>query len=144
MGSCSDYGPADVVGLATFGAERRANWVRLGTMPSSWKPDRRATPITSCRPFIENTRAVLIHRPRWISVYRTNPKKPHLGVHYLCGNGTIGDKNIIFLDRPPANKLVCHNCERIALAGGLPSSDEIAGHHVHLGKVVAVRTCHKE
>lgn len=93
-----------------------------------------------CLPFVENSRAVLIHRPRAVTMYHIH-RDPHIGVHYWCGNGSNGTTNFTFLTKPPSGKLVCKNCELNAVAAGLPSTDSLAGEHVHLGIVVAQQTC---
>lgn len=49
--------------------------------------------------------------------------------------------DLTFLAAPPDDKLLCEACERNAVLAGLPSADELAGRHVHLGKIKAVQTC---
>ena len=51
------------------------------------------------------------------------------------------DSDLVFLSAPPADKLLCEACERNAVLAGLPSAYELAGRHVHLGKIKAVQTC---
>ena len=53
----------------------------------------------------------------------------------------MGKRNLTFLAAPPADKLLCEACERSAVLAGLPSADELAGRHVHIGKIKAVQTC---
>lgn len=97
---------------------------------------------TSCQPFIENSRAVLIHRPRKVATLRTSEKyKSHIGMQCWCGNGFSGSKKFTFLDAPPDGKLLCARCEENAVAAGLPTSEQLVGRHVHTGKVVAVQVC---
>lgn len=96
-------------------------------------------PWASCAPFVENSRGVLIHRPRSVSTV-TIHKAPHMAILYWCGNGVAG-RHLTLLEAPPEDALLCEACERRAVAAGLPSADALAGRHVHLGKVVAVRTC---
>lgn len=96
---------------------------------------------SACLPFVENSRAVLIHRPRMVSTYNLH-RRSHLGVHYWCGNGSTGAKNFTFLEVAPEGRLVCERCEIAATLAGLPSTDELCGSHRHKGKIVAVRTCH--
>jgi hypothetical protein len=97
-------------------------------------------PWTSCLPFVENTRGVLIHRPRSVSTY-TQFKTPYLAVGMWCGNGHNGEKNFTFLSAPPLGAILCERCEQLAVAAGLPSADELAGRHVHKGGVKAFRNC---
>lgn len=97
---------------------------------------------TSCAPFVENSRGVLIHRPRTGSTFNLHRTGPHVGLGYWCGMHTASDgKNLTFLSAPPEGRILCERCETIAVANGLPSADELAGRHVHKGGVVAVVTC---
>ena len=99
-------------------------------------------PWVSCRPFVENSRAMLIHRVRHVTTHKIGPKyAPHLGLHGWCGNVATGTKKFTFLDSPPAGRIVCARCEDAAVGAGLPASSEIAGGHVHTGGVVAVMRC---
>ena len=97
-------------------------------------------PWASCAPFVENSRGVLIHRLRSAQTI-TIHKEPHMAVNYWCGNGVAGKRNLTFLAAPPADKLLCEACERNAVLAGLPSAYELAGRHIHLGKLKAVQTC---
>lgn len=99
-------------------------------------------PWTSCSPFVENSRGVLIHRPRTGSTFNLHRTGPHVGLGYWCGMHTASDgKNLTFLSVPPDDRILCARCEAIAVANGLPSADELADRHVHKGGVVAVATC---
>lgn len=99
-------------------------------------------PWVSCQPFVENSMALLIHRPRSVSTYKIGPKyAPHLGISMWCGNMMTGTKKFTFLDAPPRGKIVCGRCEDAAIAAGLPSSSQLAGEHVHTGGVIAVSRC---
>lgn len=110
--------------------------LRRGTMHKG------AVPWVDCKPFVENSMAVLIHRPRYVTTHKIGPKWPaHLAVHAWCGNGATGTTKFTFLDAPPDGRLVCARCEAKALSAGLPASADLAGRHVHLGSVVAVQTC---
>jgi len=98
-------------------------------------------PWASCLPFVENSRGVLIHRPRYGMTYNLN-KLPHIGVEFWCGMATTtSGKNLTFLSSPPENRILCERCERIATDNGLPSADEMAGRRVHKGRTVPVITC---
>ena len=99
-------------------------------------------PWAACAPFIENSKAVLIHRPRRVTTHRISPKyAPHISVEAWCGNTATGSKKFTFLDAPPPGKLLCARCEQKAQQAGTPSSESIVGRHVHLGGVVAVQVC---
>ncbi len=104
-----------------------------------------AVPWVSCRPFVENSKGVLVHRPRMVTTHKIGPKfAAHLGVHMWCGNCASGGKKFTFLDAPSQGRIVCARCEDLAVAAGLPSSSELAGRHVHTGGVVAVSRCCRE
>lgn len=107
----------------------------------AWKPP--SAVWSRCLPFVENSRATLIHRPRRVFVYNT-VGRAHLAVHYWCGNSVTGRKNLTFLPTVPETKLICARCEGMARAAGELSTDTLCGRHVHLGKCFAVRTCHTE
>lgn len=119
------------------------NTVSLDTnmKKGQWKPP--AVVWSRCLPFVENSRAVLIHRPRRVHVYNIH-KHAHLAVHYWCGNGTTGTKNLTFLPAVPEGRLVCARCDALAQAAGEMSTDALCRRHVHKGKYVAIQTCHVE
>ena len=115
--------------------------IALDVTPSG-KRLRGQIPWVSCQPFVENSKAVLIHRPRYVSTHQISDKyKPHISVGGWCGNVFSGTKKFTFLDAPPAGKLLCARCEEIAVKFGQPSSFELVGRHVHLGRCVAIQTC---
>ena len=107
---------------------------RLSSKQAPWK---------SCLPFVDNARATLIHRPRSGSTYYIH-KNPHIAVQFWCGMSVAAsDGRLSFLDSPPEGRILCERCEAAAIKNGLPSSDELAGKHVHKGRTVAVATCCK-
>lgn len=98
-------------------------------------------PWKACLPFVDNSRASLIHRPRNGSTYNIH-KNPHIAVSFWCGMAvTASDGHLTFLHSPPDDKILCERCEANAVKNGLPTSDELAGKHVHKGRTVAVATC---
>ena len=99
--------------------------------------------IKSCKPFIVNNRATLIHRPRSVSIHKIGPKWPHhIAFTMWCGSGQVGDfDKFDFVDQPPPNRLVCAVCEERALMSGQKSSDQIVGRHVHKGRMKPIQTC---
>ena len=115
--------------LALMPPKRPAKWQREKLI--AWK---------SSLPFLDNSRAALVHRPRTVQTV-TIHKEPHIAVLNWCGNGFAGKRNLTFLAAPPENKLLCARCEAQAVKAGLPSAYELAGRHVHIGHVVAVRVC---
>lgn len=101
-----------------------------------------SVPWTSCKPFVENSMGVLIHRPRRVTKRQISERyKPHLSVQSWCGNTMNGGKKFTFLDAPGKGRIVCARCEDNAVSNGLPTSSALAGHHVHTGGVVAVARC---
>jgi hypothetical protein len=102
----------------------------------------REFPWSACAPFVENSRGVLIHRPRNGSTYNIHRTGPHIGIGFWCGMHVASSRNIFtFLAAPPEGRILCERCEANAVASGLPSADELAGRHVHKGRTVAVVTC---
>lgn len=95
----------------------------------------------TCLPFLENKLATLIHRPRYITTYRIGQRPPHLAVGNWCGNTMTGQRKFTFLPAPPSGRIVCARCEENAVRHGLPTTDELAGRHVHKGGVIAVPHC---
>ena len=123
--------------------------MQLPLSVAKWKEDGRISRAVwrSSKPFVENRLAVLIHRPKEITSLAPSWRKGrYAAIHCFCGAGfTGGDASgagkFTFLDEPPADAIVCARCEAAAVANGLPSSEQIAGRHVHIGGVKAVRHC---
>jgi hypothetical protein len=98
----------------------------------------------SCKPFIENSRAMLVHRPRSITTHKSHGAigGTHIAMTYYCGSGACGvGSNISFLNNVPDGQILCHRCEAGAVKLGLPSSSEICGRHVHVGGAKGVIFC---
>lgn len=103
---------------------------------------REGIPWTACEPFVENSRAVLIHRVRYVTTHQISDRyKPHMAVQAWCGNTATGTKKFTFLAGPPAGRIVCAHCEDTAVKYGQPPSETFVGRHVHTGGVVAVARC---
>lgn len=116
--------------------------IKLEKDPDVRKGSKGAVPWTACRPFVENSMAMLIHRVKHVTTHKIGPRwDAHIAMHGWCGNAMTGTKKFTFLDAPPAGKFVCARCEAKATAAGMPSSSALAGQHVHLGGVVAVQLC---
>lgn len=97
---------------------------------------------TEVQPFVNNERAVLIHRPRHVAEHQISKRwAPHLAITTWCGNTFTGRRQFTFLDAPPNGRLLCQRCEVAAFAAGEPTAESITGGHVHLGQVIAVQTC---
>ena len=105
----------------------------------AWQRDK-VLPWKTGLPFLENSRAVLVHRPRSVATI-TIHKAPHVAVLNWCGTSFAGNRTLTFLSAPPDGKLLCQRCERNAVKAGQPSADALVGRHVHQGKLVAVQTC---
>ena len=101
---------------------------------------KHGTPWSSCAPFVDNAQALLLHRPRYVTIYRSLGE-PHLAVHMWCGSGQCGTDKFTFIDSYDGSKLLCKRCEENAVKQGLPSADELLGKHIHLGKIVAQQVC---
>lgn len=99
-------------------------------------------PWTACEPFVENTKATLIHRVRHVTTHKIGDRwKAHIAVTMWCGNGSTGTKKFTFLAEPPQGRILCARCEDAAVGFGHPSAESIAGRHVHTGGVIAVARC---
>jgi len=99
-------------------------------------------PWVACEPFVENSRAALIHRVRHVTTHQINDKyRPHIAVKCWCGNSMTGTKKFTFISAPGTDDVLCARCEVIATKVGLPSAESIAGRHVHVGGVVVVKHC---
>ena len=97
---------------------------------------------SSCSPFIENSKAVLIHRPRYVVTHKIGERwKSHIAVSCWCGSSFTGTKKFTFLDAPKEDALLCARCEEKATQAGLPSAYALTGHHVHIGRVIAQQMC---
>ena len=115
-------------------------------LPLKIKPfaRRHGTPWSACLPFVDNERALLLHRPRSVTIYKCGNNPSHLAVNMWCGNTQTGTDKFTFIETYSGEKLLCARCEANATAQGLPSADLLSGRHVHQGKVIAVKTCYNE
>lgn len=95
--------------------------------------------VSSGEPFVLSPRATLVHRPRTFTLHKT-----FLGAHYAahlwCGNNFAGS-DLELIAEPPNGRLVCSACEIRAVMAGQPTSAELAGRHVCVGKMRAINTC---
>ena len=112
-------------------------------LPLKRRPDDvvRGLHWTSSKPFVENKRGILIHRPKSVLIYTAILGEVYPIVDYWCGGHAVGSDKFTFLDAPPHKRLVCARCEAEAIKNDLPSSDLIVGKHVHIGGVIGVQTC---
>lgn len=102
---------------------------------------RHGTPWSSCAPFVDNDKAILLHRPKCVTVFKCGNRPSHLAVENWCGNTATGTDKFTFLDSYDGEKLLCSRCEENATAQGMPSADELCGKHIHKGKLIAKQTC---
>lgn len=73
---------------------------------------------SSCSPFVENSMAVLVHRPRYVVTHKIGARwKSHIAVSCWCGSSFTGTKKFTFLDVPKAEALLCARCEKKGDAG---------------------------
>ena len=112
--------------------------------PREWNTDGRwkFMPLKSIRPFVENKRAVLIHRPKTVQIIKFLNDRSYLSVKCYCGASFTGKKKFTFLDAPSVDSVLCHRCEENAVEIGLPSAETIVGNHVHIGGVKPYKICH--
>jgi hypothetical protein len=107
--------------------------------PPEWNPHQ----YTRCKesePFLLNDRGTLIHRIRRVTIHKLFAES-WFAVHTWCGASLCGVENLHFLAEPPEDRLVCAVCEERVLMAKQPSSDELAGKHVHKGRMKAFKTC---
>lgn len=116
-------------------------------LPLERPKDKRHSKIhwNECAPFVLNDRAVLVHRPRVVTIYNGysdgRAHKAHIAVWFYCGNTALGPRDLTFTSELPEEAIVCHRCELIAVSKELPPSSHIAGHHVHIGGLRAYKLC---
>jgi hypothetical protein len=97
--------------------------------------------LKSCKPFIKNEKAILIHRPINIGVHKTSFGY-HMSIHYACGLMACGSKKFSFLDNVSENDVVCARCEEMAVHKyGYDTSTKINGSHVHIGGLKLHKSC---
>ena len=94
-------------------------------------------------PFFRANAGILFHRVAYVQDFlRGDGKVRHTAVHYLCNNTGFVDRGAEFVADPTkAGRLVCSFCEFQAKHRGMPSADELVGHHVHVGRLRAVQSC---
>jgi hypothetical protein len=91
-------------------------------------------------PFNVNPRGVLLHRVRIGVTYFRRGERSHDAVTYWCGNSAVGE-GVSLTDAPPTDRLLCVNCERIAVEAGEPTAEALTGRHVCTGVMKAFRLC---
>lgn len=113
--------------------------------PKPYPPNyRNQIDWTQSLPFNVNPRGILVHRVKSGQTHtEDNGERSHDCVHYWCGNVACGEGVELTAD-PPEDRILCSACERIAVEAGEKSADELAGHHVHIGRVRAYRECCRE
>jgi hypothetical protein len=92
-----------------------------------------------CPAFNVNPRGILIHRIK-SGMTHIHGSSHHDSVDYWCGNCTNGE-GVMVASKPPADKLLCERCERLAIEAGEPTAEALAGRHVCVGVMKAFRLC---
>jgi len=95
--------------------------------------------LKTAPPYINNPRAVLIHRPRWINIYGCK----RMAIRSYCGQVIHSKaKNLVKMaHQVDRNQVVCLHCENKAVEAGLPSTTQLHIHHVCVGGVKAFSQC---
>lgn len=95
-------------------------------------------------PFVVNKRAVLTHRVKSASSHPSfRDGLPHHSCVNWC-NSSFNSGHLEFTEEPPDSRLLCEVCEANAVRAGELTADELAGRHVHKGRLKAFRTCCQE
>lgn len=99
---------------------------------------------TESLPFVRNKRGGLIHRVRSINEYSMTGRRNHIGITYWCNGGSNGLEKFTFLSKPSDDEVVCKRCEEEAMRLLGISSEYLAGKHVHIGGLKAIKECCEE
>lgn len=94
-------------------------------------------------PFVINQRGVLVHRVKSASSHPLSNGALHHSCVNWCGSGFYSGQ-LKFVETPPENRLLCAVCEDNAVRHGEKTADDLAGRHVHKGRLKAHRTCCQE
>lgn len=117
---------------------------RLPLQKAQWhRHEGKVIKAPSGAPFLLNDRAQLIHRPIQVTLHYTL-SSPHFSVHCYCRASFSSAKDLHLIEDVPDDRMVCLPCEQRAVLMGLPSTEEILGRHVHIGRLKAVRVCCNE
>lgn len=95
----------------------------------------------ACLPFFVGQRAQLVHRVRFAGTFFNRGMIAHSSVQYWCGNFSSLSHATELTADPPNDRLLCELCEAKAVRAGEKPADELAGRHVHKGKLIARRSC---
>lgn len=128
--------------MTTLNIERPAEKIVLAEPRHIKDPRYTQINLKKSAPFYLNHYGVLAHRVESAFILHWDKIKntPWLCVKYLCGSGTSnGDITNFSFDM--GGRFMCERCEMVAVTKELPSSSELAGHHVCTGKARPVNTC---
>lgn len=90
-------------------------------------------------PFVISRHGYLVHRVRSASTHIYRGETQHNSAKLWCGNSFNGTP--VFLAEPPENRLICAVCEANAVAHGLPTSSDLVGRHVCVGRLRVQNAC---
>jgi hypothetical protein len=96
------------------------------------------------KPFVLNPRGLLVHRVQSVTEFKRDGQTTHISVHYWCGNLCNIDPNLIresLHSNPPKGRLLCEFCEFRAVGKRQKSADQLAGRHIHRGRLRVFQTC---
>ena len=92
--------------------------------------------------FVDNPRAVLIHRVRACYDHTRHGEVSHYTVQLECGAFFGSQGSVELVDTFPRDRILCAHCEAKAVAHGKPPATKLLGRkHVCIGGVRAYRTC---
>ena len=93
-------------------------------------------------PFFRAQAGVLFHRVRYITDFYVGKRLRHTAVTYQCNNTSFVRAGSMFSGNPTEQRaFVCSACEYWAKKRNKPTADQLAGKHVHVGRLVAVQLC---
>ena len=101
--------------------------------------------LTESEPFIVNPRGRLTHRVRSVSTRIVDGVIKHYTAMFWCaGQVRFYEPSDSLVAIPPENRLVCERCEFAALRMKEKTTDELAGKHIHKGRLVIQQSCCQE
>lgn len=93
---------------------------------------------TKSLPYIKNNRGKLIHRPRYVRIYKTG-KGYHMAVTMHCGSIQCGSNKFKFTNNVSQCDVICLKCEENAVSSGLPTSYYLNNDSILIGGIDLLR-----